>query len=141
MLDKLGLVHHTTQGYTPQQNGMAETAVKKFKSILRRNLVCTGLPFEAWGYIIKYINNCLLKAELGMKSSGPVLGETVIASVLGPKLANPLKERALVGRLLYHDEFGDKSSYILKDEEIHHCNHPVSHPGVPEVGIEGEFVG
>eukprot|EP00971_Amphidinium_carterae_P211078 4188461-Amphidinium_carterae.1 len=135
MLDELGLVHHTTQGYTPQQNGLAENTVKKFKVLLRRNIRGTGIPFGAWGYMLKYIIVCLWKHTLKMGHKGPFLGQQVIASPLGPKKADSLLQKGVQGRLLFYNEFGDKSSYLLVGEDIVHCDVPVAHPDVSP-GVE-----
>ena len=121
-----GLTRSVTKDYDPAANGTAERVVRLIKSGLRKLLAATAYPKASWGYLLRHLVQSYFLAAIGREQVSLPLGTLVIARTLAPRPS--LKQRGVVGRLLFHDHLHDGSSYLLMDDDVVRCGYPVACP-------------
>ena len=126
-LQKRQIAVTTTQGYDPQANGVAENAVKRAKTVIRRLLVSANLEEKYWAYAAFFTDQALKSTWFGLSWKQPAFGADIVAKILKkPKEITGFQPKGIVGKLLSVFPFGDNSSYVLIQDEIRRCGTPVS---------------
>eukprot|EP00971_Amphidinium_carterae_P292795 5812913-Amphidinium_carterae.1 len=85
MCRKRALEHTTTQGYEPQSNGTAESAVGLAKTQMRRITPGLGMEQSCWEYALKFTCQSYMCKSLGLTQASPPFGSKVIAAALNKR--------------------------------------------------------